>query len=114
MTAVSLERALESLLIQGLDDFIGLWQLKSPTSSDSDPQAAAFALADRMITSGWFRIGELRADGSFEAWSDVDGDVIHRLRHSWSDHGNPKVFEMEVWFELTESGAAVAQRRASQ
>ncbi len=59
-----IEEELAGFLAEGLEDYIGLWQLKNEVRAGSNIQEAVLMLASKMLESGWFEVGALVATGT--------------------------------------------------
>ena len=95
---------LRDWLVEGLTDYIGLWQLKPPSGPPYQLREQTLATVRAMLLSGWFQTGQLTKDGGFEASGESPEWTLARIARDWAVTPDPGAYEMSVWFALTSEG----------
>jgi hypothetical protein len=111
MTELSpLERG---LLVEGLEDYIGLWQFvrhltrQEPPLSDDQVRDATVASVRRLVEGGLMTPGHLVGDGGFAPWEEEGAAAVPRIEREWAALGRPPDI---CWFSNTSAGDDVARR----
>jgi len=104
------------LLIEGLDDWIGLWRFARDTR-DENPEATgdeirerAMGRVRRLLVGGLMRPGKLEQDRcGFSEWGLSTEDAINRIERAWHELGHDPNIADICWFSNTELGDQVAR-----
>ena len=114
------ERLLETmkreLLLEGVEDYVGLWEfppLVRRHLQAQDPEEVrkvALRLLGELIREGMFVHGQLAEKGGFAPWS-VPPETSFRLTEElWNGLGrDPNMGDDIPWFNLTAEGEEAAQ-----
>ena len=105
----SSESDLKAWLVEGLTDYIGLWQLKPSSGPAHVVREQTLATVREMLLSGWFQPGALTGDGGFQPSTESAEWTVARIRRDWAGASNPGAYEMSVWFALTPAGESRAR-----
>jgi hypothetical protein len=114
------------VLVEGLDDYVGLWRLASE-ARDSTPDAshgtlrrAIIDLIRPLLLNGLIEAGHLAGDGGFVPWSRQGLDALNQIERSWRSlkrdptigYGDDPGLPDDCWFKNTAAGDAYARRVA--
>lgn len=131
----SLEEIKRDFLLEGLEDYVGLWQFgprvrhRLGIEDPEEVKSAALKLVRELVGGGLFVPGEpaRKEEGWFRPWTLGPEDSVRAIEKLWDDLGrepnqgdSPGTLLVErepdqgerlvaPWFELTEKGERVAQ-----
>lgn len=114
----SLDTAEEGILLEALEDHIGLWEftafVRRSLSTDNEVaiRSTVLALATELLERGVMVTGFPTTEGDFEPEDSELGETVERIEREWRELGRmPDVGEI-IWFDLTESGEHYARNVA--
>lgn len=114
----SLEEIKRDFLLEGLEDWVGLWEFgpsvryKLGIEDLEEVKSASLELVRELVGDGLFVPGELveKAKGGFRPWDLGPEDSIRAIEELWDDLGRePNLGDDAPWFYRTEKGERVAQ-----
>lgn len=109
--------AREKLLVEGLHDWLKLWQVhrhvaeESLSSSLAEVQQRTIGLVGSLISDGVAEIGGLRDHGArFEPWIASPKETLQRLSVEYVDRFNDRAgWPWTVWLCLTDKGKEIGR-----
>ncbi len=113
----SLEQIKREFLVEGVDDYIGLWQIPSRVRFHLNVQEfgevkeASIELMRQLVVRERLLVaGELAEEGGFKPWSLAPEEVIEYIEQLWSELGrDPNLGDDIPWFDLTARGEKAAR-----
>ena len=111
-TSTLKEEIKDQLLLEALDDWVGLWDVLGYFEDlpESARKRSTLAAVDEMLRSGWFEAGFPTLDGTFEAWPLSVDASLRRISDEWAELGKDPSLGDIAWFNLTPLGEANARR----
>lgn len=110
----SLPEAEHSVLLAGVDDWIGLWTVvrevkeRRPGLSPEELRGIVVNLVRELVEKNCVQIGRPDAEGKFEPWDESAGDAAARIDREWRALGrDPDIGEI-CWLENTPCGDRLA------
>jgi hypothetical protein len=110
-----MNRAEREVLLRGLDDYVGLWEVFSvtrrelPETDGSSIRRAVMEVVSNLLEKGLMRAGFPTRGGGFDPSDETPEETLTRIEHEWDRLGRePDVGDI-VWFDLTEEGEARAR-----
>lgn len=110
-----ISRAKADILIEGLDDSIGIWEIAAvvrgelPRPDDRAVRAASLEIVEDVLEEGLMRPGFPTREGAFEALQKTPRETLERVEREWDElRRDPDVGE-GIWFDLTEKGEEYAR-----
>lgn len=101
-------------LVEGLDDYVGLWQWvrrvrdRWPDLADDAVRSKVLELVGELMRRNAIRAGALTRDGGFDAWELTPAEALERIEREWIELGrDPNIADI-CWFNNTELGDALA------
>lgn len=105
----------KEILLEGLDDYLGLWEFvasvryESGTDDAGEIHRRTLALVRGMLDEGLASPGFPTRDGHFDVVEMDTEDTIARISREWNELGRePDIWEI-IWFRLTDKGRNVAR-----
>ncbi len=105
----------EQVLIELLDDWVGLWEIArmlqgvSPPASWEQRRSDAVRLIESLLTKGYIRAGDLTAGGVFVPWDMPAKAIAQKIDAQWRALGrDPDIGEL-CWFASTPAGVRMAR-----
>lgn len=105
----------KEILLEGLDDYLGLWELVASVRYESDTDDAGeirrrtLALVRGMLAEGLASPGFPTRDGHFDVVEMDTEDAIARISGEWDELGRePDVGDI-IWLRLTDKGRKAAR-----
>lgn len=114
--AREITRAEREILLEGLDDYVGIWEILSVVSRELSGSAngegslrrAVMEVVSDVLGGGLMRAGFPR-DGGFEALDCRAGETVEWIEHEWDElDREPDVGDI-IWFKLTDKGETRAK-----
>jgi hypothetical protein len=103
------------ILLEGLDDYLGLWEFVASVRDESDSDNAGeirrrtLALVHGMLDEGLASPGFPTRDGHFDVVEMDAEDAIARISREWGELGRePDVGDI-IWLRLTDKGRKAAR-----
>ncbi len=103
-----------AFLVEGLDDYVGLWQWvarvrrRCPDLEGDAVRAKVLELAGALMHQNAIRAGALARDGGFDAWELPPAEALERIEREWIELGRDPNIPDICWFINTEHGDALA------
>lgn len=105
----------KEILLEGLDDYLGLWEFVASIRDESNTDDAGeirrrvLALVRGMLDEGLARAGFPTRDGHFDVVEMNTEDTVARISREWDELGRePDVGDI-IWFRLTDEGIRLAR-----
>ena len=98
------------ILVEGLEDYVGLWQLpwilrrKKPDSTDDEVREQALEIVGSLLREGLVEPGALQENGGFLAWTCTPRESLARIDKEWRELGQDPNIGQVCWFSNTASG----------
>jgi hypothetical protein len=112
--AQTISRVRRETLLEGLEDWIGMWEIVCGMTEIQDStrrREAVLGLIRELLELGWFEAGFPRMNPlGFDAWETSTSDAIARIEREWRELGGDPSLGDIVWFNLTEKGSHEARR----
>lgn len=105
----------KEILLEGLDDYLGLWEFVFSVRDESDIEDAGeirrrtLGLARGLLDEGLAKPGFPTSDGRFEVIEASAEDIIVRISREWDELGREPDIGDIIWFRLTDEGRKVAR-----
>lgn len=118
-TTLTTEAARE-VLLEGLDDYLGLWEFVASVREGSATGASlgavreeVLALVGDLLEEGLVEAGFPTRDGRFRIESSSATETVERISREWDELGRePDVGDI-IWFKLTGKGEEYARKLKS-
>lgn len=114
----SLDTAEEGIILEGLEDYIGLWEftafVRRSLSTDNEVaiRSTVLALANELLERGVMVTGFPTPEGGFEPEESEPGEIVERIEREWRELGRMPDLGEIIWFDLTEYGERYARELA--
>jgi hypothetical protein len=101
-------------LVEGLDDYVGLWQWvdkvrdRCPDLDDDAVRAKVLELVGELMQRNAIQAGPLYVKGGFDAWELPPAEALERIGREWIELGRDPSIPDICWFSNTEHGDALA------
>ncbi len=107
----------EDFLIEGLDDWIGLWRFarairdRAPNATVDEVRERAMPSVRKLVQGGYMRPGRLTKERpGFSEWNLDPQEAVERIDREWRQLGRDPNIPDICWFSNTELGNEVADR----
>jgi len=107
---------LRSFLVEGLDDWIGLWRFarlvrdQLPGGTADEIRERAMLMVRELVVGGYVRPGRLTEDRpGFLEWDEDAEEAVERIDREWRQLGRDPNIPDICWFSNTERGDRVAR-----
>lgn len=111
----SIIRAEEMILLEGLEDHIGLWEFVAaitreiPSGDETAVKRGVITMAEDLLERGLMVAGFPDERGDFDAVGEDATGVASRIDREWDELGRPPDIGEVIWFDLTEDGESYAR-----
>ncbi len=103
-------------LIEGLDDWIGLWRFarsvrdERPDGTSDEVRERSMPMVRELVVGGYMRPGRLTEDRpGFSEWEEDAEAAVERIEREWRELGRDPNIPDVCWFSNTELGDRVAR-----
>ncbi len=111
-----MDDSLRSFLIEGLDDWIGLWRFarlvrdERPGGTADEIRECAMLMVRELVVGGYVRPGRLTEDQpGFSEWDEDAEEAVARIDREWHALGRDPNIPDICWFSNTELGDRAAR-----
>ena len=111
-----MDRISEELLLEGLDDYVGLWEFAPCVrrtlglEEHDEIRRASMEVLRKLVGGRLFVDGDLAENGGFAAWSLSPEETLSYVEDLWNELGRaPDLGDNIPWFDLTEEGERLAR-----
>ncbi|MCP3999196.1 MAG: hypothetical protein GY722_29645 [bacterium] len=108
------------LLVEGLDDYVGLWQVaravrrEAPHYTNDNVRERSLKELGLLLHAGYIKPGQLTEDGGFLEWQLGPAESLKRIDSEWRELGHdPNIYQI-CWFSNTNEGDEAAQAEMCQ
>lgn len=105
----------KEMLLEGLDDYLGLWEFVASIRNESHTEEAGevrrrtLDLVRGILDEGLASPGFPTREGHFDVVEMNTEDAITRISREWDELGRePDIWEI-IWFRLTDKGRKIAK-----
>jgi hypothetical protein len=112
----SLSDTERAVLVEGLDDWVGIWSVvrevreQEGRLADEEVRRRVVDLVRRLSEGGYIRIGHPTAEGDFRAWGLTASEAAERIVSQWGAlRRDPDIGEI-CWLENTDLGDRAARQ----
>lgn len=117
----ALSAAEEAFLIEGLEDWIGLWRFvrdardERPSATADEIRELVMPTVRKLVAGGYIRPGRLTDERpGFTEWQEGADEAVERIDSEWRALGRDPNIPDICWFTNTELGNRVARKILSR
>lgn len=103
------------IIIEGLDDYVGLWQVarsvrqETPYQTGGSVRRTSLNELKPLLHRGYITPGQLTEDGGFFEWPLAPVEALERIDREWLELGQDPNISQVCWFSNTSKGDELAQ-----